>query len=345
MVWDATAPDVDAARHPIQSSRSRATRWSLTLGLALLVSALAGCASSGWEPVIREFNLPDKAGSTHELAVGPGGDVWVTQQLQGKLVRVTPQGHLQFHSLPPNSGPHGIAFDHAGHIWVTLEFDNAIAELDRNGQILHTYQIPEPGTHPHGLAVAEDGNIWWTGKAGDDIGRLDPRTGQIGLFHLPRFYSEPIYIVQGCGAMYFTELTGSRIGRITNQGRITEYPTLTYPSRPIAVARAPHGCQIYFTEESGHHFGALNPVTGRMIEWALPQRDGELSGLAFDGAGRLWLEFISPDAIGLVGPGMKVREYALPTQHALLHRIILGLGGNMWFTELASDKVGYITTH
>jgi hypothetical protein len=42
---------------------------------------------------------------------------------------------------------------------------------------------------------------------------------------------------------------------------------------------------------------------------------------------------------------MKVSLFDVPTRNAILHRIILGPDGNMWFTELAADKVGYITAH
>jgi virginiamycin B lyase len=39
---------------------------------------------------------------------------------------------------------------------------------------------------------------------------------------------------------------------------------------------------------------------------------------------------------------MSVQEFDIPTRNALMHRIIQGPDGNMWFTELGSDKVGRI---
>jgi virginiamycin B lyase len=319
---------------------------------AIALLALAGCGSStgggsagrpaGAQPVVKEFDLPDKAGSTHELTVGPDGNVWVTQQTQAKLVRVTPRGGLRFFPLPANSGPHGIKFDRAGHLWLTLEFANAIAELDQEGRILNRYPIPQAGAGPHGLAVARDGSVWWTGKEGNLIGRLDPRTGRMRLFPLPHPGSFPIYIAEGCDGMYFTELKGSRLGRVTDQGEITEYPTPTPDSLPIAVA--PRACRIWFSEESGHHFGVLDPRTSKLTEYRLPHPDEDLAGLAFDASGTLWIQYKEPDLIGRVGDGMRVDEFPIPTKDATMHRIILGPGGNMWFTELAADKVGYIST-
>jgi DNA-binding beta-propeller fold protein YncE len=40
------------------------------------------------------------------------------------------------YSLPSGSGPHGIAFDAAGQLLVTLEFSGKIAKIDDNGNIV-----------------------------------------------------------------------------------------------------------------------------------------------------------------------------------------------------------------
>jgi virginiamycin B lyase len=316
----------------------------VTAALAVLAAGVllaAGLASGSGRRVV-EFGLRDQAHSTHEITLGPDGNVWVTQQANARIVRLTPAGHRRFFNLPRNSAPHGIRFDSAGHLWITLEATDEIAELDRGGHFLHRYPIRRPRhTHigPHGLALAPDGGIWWTGKFGDVVGRLDPRTGRMRVFPLPHRASTPIYIASGCGGMYFTELDGSRIGRITNAGRITEYRTPTPHSRPIAVA--PRGCKVWFSEEAGGHFGVLDARTHRIREYPLPHPTDQLAALAFDPRGNLWLQFKEPDAFGRVDARKRVHMLALPTHAAVMHRIIVGPGGNMWFTELMTDKVGY----
>jgi virginiamycin B lyase len=309
----------------------------------------AGVAASSGTPPVREISLRHgrPLGSTHELVLGPHGSVWVTQQDQSRLVRITSRGGVRFFPTVPGLGPHGIVFDGHGQMWITLQFVNEIARVNLAGRITRTYKIPTPAA-PHGLAIANDGFVWWTGKYGGVIGRLDPRTGRMKVFPLPDRYSQPIYIRQGCGAMYFTELTRSAIGSITNNGTIKEYRTPTNPpdggSRPIDVAI--RHCQVWFTEERGHRFGVLNPSTGKITEYPIPRPTDELAGLAFDSTGRLWLELNGPtgvDAIGRVGANMKVSLVEVPTRNATLHRIILGPDGNIWFTELSADKVGYVT--
>ena len=75
------------------------------------------------------------------------------------------------------------------------------------------------------------------------------------------------------------------------------------------------------------------------------QRNLGPHGLAFDRYGHMWIKGTHGNgAIGRVGTGLKVRLFPIPTRNAGLHRIISGPGGNMWFTEMNEDKVGYITT-
>lgn len=277
--------------------------------------------------------------------MGPDGSVWVTQQVQGNLIRVThdKKGFAKtVFPMPDGSMPHGIRFARDGHLWITLEAANEIAELDGDGHILRRFPIKGTVAGPHGLAIAPDGAVWFTGKEGDVIGRLDPATGRMRLFPLPHD-STPIYIAPGCGAMFFTELRGSRIGRITNAGRITEFPTPTPDAQPIAVAI--RRCKVWFSEEAGHHFGVLDPRTHRIKEYRLPHPTDTLAALAFDGRGTLWLQFKTPDAFGRVDVHRRVHTLPLPTKNAVMHRIILGPGGNMWFTELMTDKVGYFEPH
>jgi streptogramin lyase len=66
-----------------------------------------------------------------------------------------------------------------------------------------------------------------------------------------------------------------------------------------------------------------------------------LAGLAFDPAGGMWLNYSQPDLVARVNPDLSVDEYPIPTQNAVMHRIIEGPDHNsLWFTELAGDEIG-----
>ncbi|MCX5296221.1 hypothetical protein OG898_06920 [Streptomyces sp. NBC_00193] len=70
--------------------------------------------------------------------------------------------------------------------------------------------------------IVEDGNLWFTDGGGLDheIGRITPR-GELTEFPLPtpNLDNSPFHIAKGPdGNMWFTELVGNRVGRVTVGG-------------------------------------------------------------------------------------------------------------------------------
>src|ERR1700730_12384966 len=128
---------------------------------------------------------PAPTGSTHEIAFNPTGrrELWITGQNYDQVVRVTTDGAMTFCPMPAGSGPHGIEFDAAGRLWVTLELSGQIVRLDANGAIQQTIDVrldcttcpngQKINTHPHGLWIGADGKtIWFTGKSTGTIGKV-----------------------------------------------------------------------------------------------------------------------------------------------------------------------------
>ncbi|MBC8009904.1 MAG: hypothetical protein H7067_07385 [Burkholderiales bacterium] len=301
-----------------------------SVAAAALLASSAPSASSPTAPatlgVVTEFSLawpvpPVSSGSTHELtynrALPAGTDpvFWVTGQTHDALARVTLDGVPTFFPMPSGSRPHGIVFDAAGNLWVTLEFAGQLARIDQTtGAILQTIDValhaegaPFPiNTHPHGLGVAPDGaTLWFTGKATGTVGRVTfaaDGTATVAHFALPTTGSVPIYIVAGPdGAMWCTELVGNAIARVTPEGVVTEYPIPTYNSRPIGITPGPDGRSMWFSEEAGNKIGRLDitpsdtapgGVAVSLTEYPVPLLHANtiLASLAFDSAGNLWTQ-------------------------------------------------------
>ena len=321
------------------------------------------------------------SGSTHELTynrAAPAGSqiFWITGQTHDGLARVTLNGQPAFFNMPSGSGPHGIQFDSAGHLWITLEFAGQVVQVDQTtGQILKTIDVslhsegsPAPiNTHPHGLGVAPDGvTLWFTGKATGTVGRITA-DGTVTHFALPTVGSVPIYIAAGPdGNMWCTELVGNKIARITPSGVVTEYTIPTPNSRPIGVTPGPDGHSMWFSEEAGNKIGRIDTNTGVLAEYPVPMLHANtiLASLAFDTVGNLWTQayvnqsnpypagtdaIVKIDATMTLAPAssqvggisdVPVTYYEVPTQDTVMHRITQGPDGNIWFTELAADKLG-----
>lgn len=341
------------------------------------------------QSAIEEFAIahPTKSqeygGSTHEITYGKAGKLWITGQNYDEVVEMDLNGGMTFHTMPKGSGPHGIEFDAADQLWLTLEFSGKIVRLDPPGKIAAQYDVAlncttskNPiNTHPHGLGIGADGKtVWFTGKATGTIGKLTPEDGKVQTFAIPTVGSVPIYIKAGPdNNMWFTELVGNKIGRITPDGTITEFAIPTPNSRPIAIIPEPNGGKaMWFTEEAGNRIGRID-MEGNITEFPIPmtQSDVILAALAFDSENNLWVQQYVNCGAGCHPSGtapatsvgtdhvikldrailnaknsdlsnIPMTFYQVPTRMTVMHRIICGPDGNLWFTELNADKVGKV---
>jgi virginiamycin B lyase len=309
--------------------------------------------------------------------------LWITGQNDDAVVKFDIEsGNMTFYEMPANSRPHGIEFDADGKLWITLEFSGKIVQYDtKPWKLLKEYDVSlkcttcgtqEIITHPHGLGIASDGTVWYTGKATGTVGKITPSTGKIETFSLPKGVgSVPIYIKEGPDKnMWVTELVGNNIARITPKGEVSEFPIPTNNSRPIAIVPEPSGKAMWFTEEAGNKVARID-MDGNITEFPVPMTKSNviLAGLAFDGERNLWLQqYIdqnnpTPSNPSPPGPDFIVKIdksilkanpsdiskvpitfYQVPTAKTVMHRIIKGPDGNMWFTELYADRLGKLIT-
>ena len=376
---------------------------AVTVCVALLAAgppARADCSGAP-SPCARDFAIqypekpttpPAMQGSTHEITFNHNGGktLWMTAPNYGEGVSVGMDATFKFHKMPDGAMPHGIAFDKAGQLWVSFEHvaghmtgpgghgapsgdsSGQIARLDPvSGKVLKRYNV---NTDPHGLGIGPDGKtVWFTGKTKGTVGYLKP-DGTAVNFALPNQNSDgpekdkpyPIYIAAGSdGNMWFTELQGNRIGRVTPAGKISEFPIPTPNSRPIAIIKEPSGTALWFSEEAGNKVARID-MKGTITEFAVPVRKMSpqpnymLAGLAFDAEGNVWTQqYVAqtdgnppgPDYIVMIGKSIRSAKpsdkldftyYEVPTRNTVMHRIIQGPDMNMWYTELKADKIGRI---
>jgi len=161
------------------------------------------------------------------------------------------------------------------------------------------------------------------------------------------------------GNLWFTEMGGNAIGRITPSGAVTVFPlpdhgNLPAGNAPVSIITGPDG-NLWFTEGGTTHIGRMTP-SGALSEYPIPtvQRPapyaglagGSPIGLAAGADGALWfgLGFDFGDAVARMTTAGNVTMYFL-ADRALnnIQEIASGPDGNLWFTEKASDIIGRIT--
>jgi virginiamycin B lyase len=118
---------------------------------------------------------------------------------------------------------------------------------------------------------------------------------------------------------------------------INEWLLPTLGSRPHDPLAARDG-SVWWTGQWASTLGRLNPSTGTMTEFPLPEDSGP-HGLAEDAAGNVWFTGISQNYIGMLDPETgEVTQYPLPEGRGP-HTPIFDQNGTLWFT-LQSGMVG-----
>lgn len=332
---------------------------------------------------IQEFDLkwPGGAkGSTHELVISRSA-IYVSGQTMGYVAQFDFNGALVRHiPLLDAQGaslyPHGLLLDSQERLWVSLENVGQVVRLDDNGQIaesidvtMHVNGSAKPiNPAPHGICLGSDGEtIWFTGKRTSTAGRINPdRT--VEHFEINTLASMPIFFQAGLGGdVWGTELLGNSILRIAPDGRIQETAIPTANSRPIGIIPSPSGDAMWFTEEAGRKVGKVT-LDGKgqasIAEFPVPLQNPNdiLGSLSFDRTGALWVQVYgpmssmghshTPDYLVRLAPSIQQAKPsdAIPfevhfaqSSCSMMHRIRLDHLGNLWFTEMHTDKLGKVT--
>ena len=146
------------------------------------------------------------------------------------------------------------------------------------------------------------------------------------------------------GNLWFTELWGNRIGRITPQGVVTEFSAgISAKSGLGGITAGPDG-NLWFTEYDGNRIGRITP-TGQVTEFRTGISPSSApSGITAGPDGNLWFTEEVGNRIGRITPAGVVTEFSVGiTQGSTPTGITAGPDGNLWFTEGDGNRVGRIT--
>jgi virginiamycin B lyase len=141
------------------------------------------------------------------------------------------------------------------------------------------------------------------------------------------------------GKVWFTELSGNKIGRLSVTDGITEFPIPTLASGPYAIASAKDG-RLYFTEFNGNKIGAIT-TSGVIDEIPIPTPNAHPAGIAV----MSWDAMFTESGAGKLGvvssnTGKLMDEYDLPDPSCKPWGIAVGPDFAFYFTERGSNKIG-----
>jgi streptogramin lyase len=223
---------------------------------------------------------------------------------------------------------------------------------------MREYALPTPNVQPLSIVTGPDGNLWFTEFRGNKIGRMAPDGTLLAEYPIPTTVpptptnptgsSQPDEIDVGPDdSLWFAEVLGNKIGRITTAGVITEFAVPTPNSRPTVIAPGPDG-NLWFTERGtvtspGTKIGRITP-TGAITEYTVPTAGSRPLGITAGPDGNVWFTEQAGNKVGRINPQtLAIDEFALPNAASAPWEITAGPDGNLWFTEFLGNRVARVT--
>ncbi len=318
-------------------------RW-LSASALLMTIAVSGASTAQAESpppcqvdCATAFTLPI-ATTPFGITRGARGSVWFS--LNSDVGRIDQQGQITTYPVPtPNARVGWMMAEPTDSVWFAERGTGKIGRITPNGAIAE-FSLPTATALPQGIVFAPDGNIYVTEQGANAIARLDPTTGQAIDIPVPTANSTTQSGALGSdGAIWFIERSAAKVGRMTLDGKFTEYPLAggAFPNRIVA---GPDGA-LWFTELGANKVGRITtegvlteyPVAGGPVGIAVG-RDGQLYTVLFRARG--------VDRLNLAG--QITGHWDLPGAGGPL-LIATGFGLDIWVTDSFGSKLYRVTPY
>jgi len=169
--------------------------------------------------------------------------------------------------------------------------------------------------------------------------RLLAQTPTFAEYAVATARSQPYAITSGPDkALWFTEQIGSKIGRMTTNGVLTEYPLPAGVTTPQSIVAGPDGA-LWFTVSQ--KVGRIS-TSGAITVYSLPTTGFSPNFITPGPDGALWFTE-TVGRIGRITTAGVITEYPIPTASSS-GGIATGSDGALWFTQPAYSKIGRIST-
>ncbi len=323
---------------------------SLAIGRILLALGAFASAFPAAAQTITEFTIPTADSVPVDITAGPDGNLWFTENLQGKIGRITPGGTIAEFLNDANTGPAGITAGPDGNLWYADEYANEIGRVTTAGAVMR-FPLAGPELFPVGIAAGSDGVLWFAEygpqpepgsfeSTGGKIGRITT-SGTVTQFPLPPLVAPLIIRAGPDGNLWFTDPGTNTIGRMTTSGTLTSFTVPTPGAAPIGLTVGPDGA-LWFTEANAHKVGRIT-TAGAFTEFPVPTSGMSPLGIAKGPDGNLWFTDNTNNTIGRMTTSGTVTMFPIPTAASGPVQICLGPDGNLWFTEVNANKIGKVT--
>ncbi|MHB8669065.1 MAG: virginiamycin B lyase family protein [Acidimicrobiales bacterium] len=174
------------------------------------------------------------------------------------------------------------------------------------------------------------------------IGSAAAAPPSLSEFKVPTPSATPSGITVGPDSnLWFTEVSGNKIGRMSPAGAFVEYPIPTPNSFPFGITSGPDG-NLWFTENAQAAIARIT-TAGVVTEYRIPTASAQPFGITSGPDGNLWFTEQTGPGVGRITTAGTITEFTLPTANASALGIVGGPGGALWLTEEVG-KIAKVTT-
>jgi streptogramin lyase len=236
------------------------------------------------------------------ITAGPDGNLWFTEQVTGKIGRITPGGVITEYALPvATAQPFGIAAGPDGALWFTEVDGNKIGRITTSGAITE-FALPTVGARPFQITPGPEGSnrMYFTQFLGDRIGIVTMTGAVTDAVTLPAG-SRPSGIVTIGGSVWFTEMGTSNLARLVTDTTVARI-SLGAGVAPNALAAGP-GSTIWLTSGALDQVWKLSDQGAVIGQYSPPTAASDPWGMAIGADGNMWVALMSADKVARVASG------------------------------------------
>lgn len=259
------------------------------------------------------------------------------------------QAPVQISEFPVGGNPIPLVVGADGNFWTWFSGGTSVGRITPVGAVtVFQTPLPFPASTPGHCVDTRDGYVWCSNTGGDLV-RVAVVDGSSAVFSLPSGTGATDLTFGPDGALWFTDFAQNRIGRMTLQGAVTEYPVPAAFVAPRSITVGPDGALWFIGDDA--QVGRMDVTGGGFRYYNLPQFPANsaatTSAIRTGPDGNLWL-----GVTALIGrsPMIRLTPDGVVTQFPLLNAsdavldVVAGPDGAMWFTMEEGNRIGRITT-
>jgi streptogramin lyase len=316
----------------------------LTAGAAGLIGAPGAHAAT-----VQLFPVPSAGAGLSDIAAGPDGNLWFTEESAFKVGRITPGGQItEFSAARQNSiddgGPSDIVDGGDGHLWFLNDVNAAVERISpATGQVEEMYyNLGNNGRH---VSPFPGGGVWETLAQADDSGvRIVQSDGTVtnlpgdlpgGRAPIATAPDGSAWVGDGASALWHVFADGHQVS--------VPLPPQFVADDVRSIAFAPDGTPFYTQYYGGGfpltpHGGRLGAIIGAQAVTTELGGDFLPVDLTLGPDGALW--WGEKNGIGRRDPSGAIQHASLGAYYP--DRIAFGADGALWFVDANANAVGRI---